>query len=50
MLPDTSVLNYTTKRGYRTALKQENHQMTIDAELEASGFDGKARDKFWNRI
>ena len=50
MLPDTSVLNYTTKRGYRTALKQENHQMTIDAELEASGFDGKARDKFWNKI
>jgi hypothetical protein len=50
MLPDTSVLNYTTKRGYRVALKQENHQMTIDAEMEAAGYDGKTRAKFWNRI
>lgn len=24
--------------------------MPLDAELEASGFDGKARAKFWNRI
>jgi hypothetical protein len=50
MLPDTSVLNYTTKRGYRIALRQENHQMPLDAELEAAGHDGKARAKFWNRI
>lgn len=50
MLPDTSILNYTTKRGYRIALRQDNHQMTVDAELEVAGFDGKSRAKFWNRI
>ena len=50
ILPDTSVLNYTTKRGYRIALKQHNHQAPVDVELEAAGFDGKAQAKFWNRI
>ena len=50
MLPDTAILNYTTKRGYRIALRQENHRMPIDSELEAAGYDGKARAKFWNRI
>lgn len=50
ILPDTPVLNYSTKRGYRIALRQDNHQSPVDAELEAAGFDGKARAKFWNRI
>lgn len=50
ILPETSVLNYTTKRGYRVALQQNNHQMKLDAELEASGFTNKARAKFFNRI
>lgn len=50
ILPDTTVLNYTTKRGYMIALKQDNHQMPVDVELEASGFDGKSRAKFFNRI
>ena len=50
LLLDTSILNYTTKRGYRVALKQENHQMTVDAELEAAGYNGKTRTKFWNKI
>ena len=50
ILPDTPILNYSTKRGYRIALKQENHQMKADADLEAAGYDGKARAKFWNII
>jgi hypothetical protein len=49
-LPDTSVLNYTTKRGYRVALRQDGNQMPVDAELEAEGFDSKARAKFFNRL
>ena len=50
MLPDSSILNYTTKRGYRIALRQDNNQMTVDAELEAAGFNSKKRAKFFNRI
>ena len=50
VLPDTSILNYTTKRGYRVALRQDNNQMSVDAELEAAGFDNKSRAKFFNRI
>lgn len=48
--PDTSILNYTTKRGYRVALRQDNQQMPIDAELEAAGYDSKTRAKFFNRV
>ena len=50
ILAETSILNYTTKRGYRVALQRNNHQMPLDAELEASGFNSKARAKFFNRI
>ena len=49
VLPDSTSLNYTTKRGYRVAMRQENHQMPVDAELEASGIDSKTRAKFFNR-
>ena len=50
VLPETNILNYTTKRGYRTALRQNNHQMRVDAELEAAGFNSKTREKNFNRI
>lgn len=50
ILADTTVLNYTTKRGYRAAVQQNHHQMKLDAELETSGFNSKARAKFFNRI
>ena len=50
ILPDTPILNYSTKRGYRIALKQENHQMKANADLETAGYNGKERAKFWNRI
>ena len=50
VLADTSVLNYMTKRGYRVALRQNNHAMKVDAELEAAGYNSKARAKFFNRI
>ena len=50
ILPETSVLNYSTKRGYRVAMRQDNQQAPLDAELEAIGFDSKSRAKFWNRI
>ena len=50
LLADTSILNYSTKRGYRVALRQNNHQMKVDAELEATGFNSKTRAKFFNRI
>jgi exonuclease III len=50
ILPDTSVLNYTTKRGYRVALRQDNNQMQVDAEMEAAGVNSKTRAKFFNRI
>ena len=50
VLPDTSVLNYTTKRGYKIALKQNTQPMTLDADLEREGFNSKARARFFNRI
>ena len=50
ILPETNILNYSTKRGYRTALKQNNHQIPVDAEMEMAGFNGKSRAKFFNRI
>jgi hypothetical protein len=43
VLPVTSMLNYTTKRGYKVALKQNNHTMRVDAELEAEGHNSKTR-------
>ena len=49
-LPDTTILNYTTKRGYRVALRQDSNQMNVDAEMEADGIDSKTRAKFFNRI
>ena len=50
ILPESSCLNYTTKRGYRIALRQDNHQMPLDAELETTGIDSKTRAKFFNRL
>ena len=50
ILPETSVMNYTTKRGYRIALKQNTFQMNLDAELEREGYNSVARAKFFNRI
>ena len=50
VLPDYSCLNYSTKRGYRIAMRQENHQMPVDAELEAARVDSKTRAKFFNKI
>jgi hypothetical protein len=49
-LPDTTVLNYSTKRGYRVALRQNNHRMQVDMELEEAGHNSKARAKFFNKI
>jgi hypothetical protein len=43
-------MNYTTKRGYRIALKQNTQQMPLDAELEREGFNSKTRARFFNRI
>ena len=50
VLANTSILNYTTKRGYRVALRQNNQVMKVDAELESAGYNSKARAKFFNRI
>lgn len=50
ILPDTNILNYSTKKGYRTALRQNNHQMKVDAEMEAAGFNSKSRAKIFNCI
>ena len=50
VLPETTILNYTTKRGYRIALRQDNQQMNVDAELETAGYNSKERAKFFNRI
>lgn len=50
VLPETTILNYTTKRGYKVALRQTNQQMNVDAELEAVGYNSKERAKFFNRI
>ena len=49
-LSDTSVMNYTTKRGYRIALKQNTQPMALDLELEREGYNGKAQAKTFNRI
>lgn len=49
-LSETSVLNYTTKRGYRVALKQNTLPMALDTELEMEGYNSKARAQFFNRI
>ena len=50
ILPETNILNYSTKRGYRVALRQDNNQMHVDAELEAAGYNSKARAKFFNKV
>ena len=50
ILERTSILNYTTKRGYRVALRQNNHTMRLDAELEAAGYNSKTRARFFNQI
>lgn len=50
VLADTTVLNYSTKRGYRAAMKQNNHTMKVDKELEEAGYNSKTRAKFFNRI
>ena len=50
ILPETTILNYTTKRGYRTTLRQDNTTMSVDAEMEAEGYDSKTRARFFNRI
>ena len=50
ILADTTVLNYSTKRGYRVALQQNNHRMQVDVELEETGYNSKERAKFFNRI
>ena len=50
VLADTNILNYCTKRGYRVALKQNNHTMKVDQELEEAGYNSKDRAKFFNRI
>lgn len=43
-------MNYTTKRGYRVALRQDNNQMNVNVVLEAIGFINKDKAKFFNRI
>ena len=45
-LADISVLNYTTKRGYRVALRQNNHAMKVDAEIEAPATTTKQEQSF----
>ena len=50
VLAETNILNYSTKRGYRVALRQDNNQMEVDAELEAACYNSKARVKFFNKI
>ena len=50
ILPDTSDMNYTTKRGYRIAMKQNTQPMPLDRELELEGYNSKTRAKFFNRI
>ena len=46
----TSVMNYTTKRGYRIAMQQNTQQMPLDQKLEQEGYNSKTRAKFFNRI
>lgn len=50
ILLGTSVMNYSTKRGYRIALKQNTQQMNLDLELEHEGYNNQARAKKINRI
>ena len=50
VLLETSILKYCTKRGYRTATRQNNHVMKVDAEMESAGYNSKTRAKFFNRI
>ena len=50
ILPVTSVMNYTTKRGYRIAMQQNTQPMPLDQKLEQEGYNSKARAKFFNRI
>ena len=50
MLAEAPNFDYTTKRGYRVALRQNNHTMDVDEELAAAGFHSKVRAKFFNRI
>ena len=49
-LAETTIMNYTTKRGYRVALRQDNNQMNVNVVLEAIGFINKDKAKFFNRI
>ena len=50
ILADTNILNYSTKRGYRTTLMQNNHQMRVDAKMEATGYTNKTKAKKINRV
>ena len=50
ILPITTVMNYTTKRGYRIAMQHNTQQMPLDTELEQAGYNSKARARFFNRI
>jgi hypothetical protein len=49
-LAETSVLNYSFKRGYMIALQQNNIKMKVDFELKTAGYNSKARAKKFNRI
>lgn len=50
MLAEPNILNYSTKRGYIVALRQDNNQMQVDAELEAAGYTSKSRAKKFNKV
>jgi hypothetical protein len=50
ILAETTALNYTTKRGYRVVLQQNNHVMKVDMQLTIAGLDSQSRAKFFNRI
>ena len=50
ILPETTIMNYTTKRGYRIAMKQNTQPMSLDTQLESEGYNSKARARFFNRI
>ena len=50
VLAENTVLNYSTKRGYRVALQQNTSAMKVDVELEEAGYNSKTRAKFFNRI
>ena len=42
VLLETPVMNYTTKRGYKIALKHNTQPMNLDKKLEMEGFNSKA--------